>query len=96
MVVEIKKPDWSSSVNIFVGKFFTDIAVMGSSCNDTIKIESTRLDTRSIEVYGGEGTDTVVIGSEVGDLDERPVHNVCLSSFKIAKYEVRQKFFQTV
>ena len=36
------------------------------------------------------------MGSEVGDIDERPVHNVCLSSFKMAKYEVRQKFFQTV
>ncbi len=36
------------------------------------------------------------MGSEVGDPDERPVHKVCLSSFKMAKYEVRQKFFQTV
>ncbi|MBC8288589.1 MAG: SUMF1/EgtB/PvdO family nonheme iron enzyme [Nitrospinae bacterium] len=36
------------------------------------------------------------MGSEVGDPDERPVHKVCISSFKMAKYEVRQKFFQTV
>ena len=36
------------------------------------------------------------MGSELGDPDERPVHKVCISSFKMAKYEVRQKFFQTV
>ena len=36
------------------------------------------------------------MGSQLGDLDEHPVHKVCLSPFKMAKYEVRQKFFQTV
>jgi formylglycine-generating enzyme len=36
------------------------------------------------------------MGSELGDPDERPVHKVCVSSFKMAKYEVRQKFFQTI
>lgn len=36
------------------------------------------------------------MGSEKGDPDERPVHKVCISSFKMAKYEVRQKYFQTV
>ena len=36
------------------------------------------------------------MGSEVGDPDERPVHKVCISSFNMAKYEVRQKYFQTV
>jgi formylglycine-generating enzyme len=36
------------------------------------------------------------MGSELGDPDEQPVHKVCLSPFKMAKNEVRQKFFQTV
>ncbi|MEK9628729.1 MAG: SUMF1/EgtB/PvdO family nonheme iron enzyme [Nitrospinota bacterium] len=36
------------------------------------------------------------MGSETGDSDEKPIHKVCLSPFKIGKYEVRQKFFQSV
>ena len=34
------------------------------------------------------------MGSKVGDADELPVHEVCISSFKLGKYEVRQKHFQ--
>lgn len=36
------------------------------------------------------------MGSQLGDPDERPVHKVCISSFMMQKYEVRQKYFQTV
>ncbi len=36
------------------------------------------------------------MGSQLGDPDEQPVHKVCITSFQIGKYEVRQKFFQTV
>ena len=36
------------------------------------------------------------MGSDSGNSDERPVHKVCLSDFKIGKYEVKQKFFQSV
>ena len=36
------------------------------------------------------------MGSSNGSVLERPVHSVCLSSFKIAKYEVTQKSFQSV
>lgn len=36
------------------------------------------------------------MGSDSGDSDENPVHKVCLSDFKIGKYEVKQKFFQSV
>jgi sulfatase modifying factor 1 len=36
------------------------------------------------------------MGSDLGGPDERPAHKVCLSSFKIGKYEVRQKFFQNI
>ena len=36
------------------------------------------------------------MGSDSGNSDERPVHKVCLSSFKIGKYEVKQKYFQSV
>ena len=36
------------------------------------------------------------MGSENGDLDEAPVHKVCISTFKLGKYEVMQKNFQAV
>jgi len=36
------------------------------------------------------------MGSKVGDPDELPVHEVCISSFKLSKYEVKQKNFQAV
>ena len=36
------------------------------------------------------------MGSNSGGPDERPAHKICLSSFKIGKYEIRQKFFQNV
>ncbi len=36
------------------------------------------------------------MGSDSGNSDERPIHKVCLSSYKIGKYEVKQKFFQSV
>ncbi|MFQ5450705.1 MAG: SUMF1/EgtB/PvdO family nonheme iron enzyme [Nitrospinaceae bacterium] len=34
------------------------------------------------------------MGSEDGDLDERPVHEVCVSPLKMDKYEVTQREFQ--
>ena len=36
------------------------------------------------------------MGSTVGDPDEQPVHEVCISPFKMGKYEVQQKNFQKV
>ena len=36
------------------------------------------------------------MGSKVGDSDELPVHEVCISSFKLSKYEVKQKNFQAI
>ena len=36
------------------------------------------------------------MGSDSGNSDEKPIHEVCLSDFKIGKYEVKQKFFQSV
>ena len=36
------------------------------------------------------------MGSKVGDSDELPVHEVCISSFKLSKYEVKQKNYQAV
>lgn len=36
------------------------------------------------------------MGSDTGDPDEQPVHEVCLSAFRIGRYEVRQKNFQAV
>jgi len=37
-----------------------------------------------------------LMGSNKGDLDEVPVHKVCISTFKLGKYEVMQKNFQAV
>ena len=37
-----------------------------------------------------------MMGSERGDLDEKPVHEVCISTFQLGKYEVMQKNFQAV
>ena len=36
------------------------------------------------------------MGSKAGDPDELPVHEVCISSFKLSKYEVKQKNYQAV
>ncbi len=36
------------------------------------------------------------MGSVSGDPDEKPVHKVCISPFRIGKYEVKQKNFQAV
>ena len=36
------------------------------------------------------------MGSDSGNSDERPIHKVCLSSFEMGKYEIKQKFFQSV
>ena len=35
-----------------------------------------------------------MMGSKLGDVDEKPVHQVCLSPFKIDKHEVTQASFQ--
>jgi len=40
--------------------------------------------------------DCFKMGSKNGDLDERPVHEVCLSPYKLDKYEVTQSSFQKV
>lgn len=37
-----------------------------------------------------------LMGNDQGEPDERPVHKVCISSFQMGKYEVRQKNFQAV
>ena len=37
-----------------------------------------------------------LMGSKMGDPDELPVHEVCISPFKLGAYEVRQKNFQAV
>jgi sulfatase modifying factor 1 len=36
------------------------------------------------------------MGSNAGDLDELPVHEVCISSFRLSKHEVNQKKFQSI
>jgi formylglycine-generating enzyme required for sulfatase activity len=36
------------------------------------------------------------MGSNAGDPDELPVHEVCISSFKLGKHEVNQKKFQSI
>ncbi len=43
-----------------------------------------------VEIEGG----CFLMGSDTGHEDEQPVHEVCLSSFKMDKYEVTQPAFQ--
>lgn len=45
-----------------------------------------------VEIKGG----CFSMGSDQGDPDEQPVHEVCLSSFKMEKHEVTQRNFQSV
>jgi sulfatase modifying factor 1 len=57
-----------------------------------------------IDSDGGEVDDALIsipsgcfkMGSEKGNPNELPVHDVCISAFKLAKYEVSQKNFQSV
>jgi formylglycine-generating enzyme required for sulfatase activity len=57
-----------------------------------------------IDSDGGEVDDAMIsipsgcfkMGSEKGNPNELPVHDVCISAFKLAKYEVSQKNFQSV
>jgi formylglycine-generating enzyme len=58
----------------------------------TISVGKAKPDGELVAIPGG----CFQMGSQLGDPDEQPVHKVCLSSFKMAKNEVRQKFFQTV
>jgi len=63
------------------------------------KIQSKLIDTSDattkVEMVLVEGG-CFNMGSDKGALLEGPVHKVCLSSFKIEKHEVTQKFFQSV
>jgi len=63
------------------------------------KIQSKLIDasdaTTEVEMVLVEGG-CFNMGSDIGALLEGPVHKVCLSSFKIEKHEVTQKFFQSV
>ena len=63
------------------------------------KIQSKLIDasdvTTKVEMVLVEGG-CFNMGSDKGALLEGPVHKVCLSSFKIEKHEVTQKFFQSV
>ena len=58
----------------------------------TISSSKAKADLEFVDVPGG----CFQMGSKVGDPDEQPVHKVCISPFKMSKYEVRQKYFQTV
>lgn len=57
-----------------------------------ISASHTKPELELVDIPGG----CFQMGSRVGDPDEQPVHKVCLSPFKMAEYEVRQKYFQTV
>ncbi len=58
----------------------------------TISASQAKPELELVDIPGG----CFQMGSRVGDPDEQPVHKVCISAFKMAKYEVRQKYFQTV
>lgn len=50
----------------------------------------TKKEDEMVEIAGG----CFLMGSETGHLDEQPVHEICLSSFKMDKFEVTQSAFQ--
>ncbi len=58
----------------------------------SISVGKAKPEAELIEIPGG----CFQMGSRLGDPDELPVHKVCISPFKMARNEVRQKFFQTV
>jgi formylglycine-generating enzyme len=58
----------------------------------SISVSKAKPEGELVDIPGG----CFQMGSEFGDPDEQPVHKVCLSPFRMAKNEVRQKFFQTV
>ena len=58
----------------------------------SISISQAKPEEEMVAIPGG----CFQMGSRLGDPDEQPVHKVCLSPFELEKYEVRQKFFQTV
>ncbi|NIQ02714.1 MAG: SUMF1/EgtB/PvdO family nonheme iron enzyme, partial [Nitrospinaceae bacterium] len=69
--------------------------------DQVVQLES-KVKNRLIAASGGDAVGEMValdggcfqMGSEKGAPDERPVHEVCVSAFKIDKYEVTQKAFQ--
>lgn len=57
-----------------------------------ISTQHSRADEEMVAIPAG----CFQMGSGQGDPDERPVHKVCISTFQMGKYEVRQKNFQAV
>ncbi len=55
-----------------------------------------RMDIKPEEEFVQIEAGCFMMGSEKGDMDEKPVHEVCISTFKLGKYEVMQKNFQAV
>ena len=51
-----------------------------------------RLIVDMVQISGG----TFEMGSQSGDLDERPLHQVSISNFKMGKYEVTQEMYEAV
>jgi formylglycine-generating enzyme required for sulfatase activity len=60
--------------------------------NKLISLTQRKDPVKMVELKGG----CFKMGSEVSAVSERPVHEVCLKSFKLDKFEVNQKAFQTV
>jgi formylglycine-generating enzyme required for sulfatase activity len=71
---------WSSEVAVVAGAI------------QKVKINSGKMFVPLVFVQGG----TFSMGSNSGDSDEKPVHQVTISSFMIGKYEVTQEQYQRV
>ena len=68
-----------------------------------VKETSAKVKKKIIDAKPDSGDPMVTIkagcfnmGSEKGDSDERPIHEVCLAKFELGQYEVSQKAFQEV
>lgn len=64
----------------------------GEAGNWQFRINALAIPSNMVIVDGG----TFLMGSEEGDNDERPVHQVTISSFLIGKYEVTQEEWRDV
>lgn len=74
-----------------------------TATREETKFLKTEVQKKVIAAAGGKSEEELAaipagcfqMGSRNGDPDERPVHEVCLSAFKIGKYEVGQMNFQS-
>jgi len=68
------------------------ILAIKTAVQKKIVAENKGEDEKMVDIAGG----CFRMGSDLGDPDEQPVHEVCVSSFKLAQFEVTQSNFQSI